>query len=438
MQARQEAGTPEPMNRHDDAPQRPGYTLLLLTALATLAFMDRQILAVLIQPVKAEFGLSDLQIGLITGLGFALTFGVLGVPLARLADGSERRRLIAWSRGIGGALGATGAAATGFWSLLVSRAGGAVSDAGGAPASMAMLADLYPPQQRARVMSIFSTAGSVGALLAMVLGAWIAQRYGWRAALGVVGCSALVLAVVLRFTVREPLHRIAQAKQDARLPAAARQGAVRELWSDPIVRWLIIGAGCALIAGYSFGVWNAALLVRRHGLSLAEAGWISGAAALASALGSLWAGAQTDRLARLDPRWQIRVPLIGLAVALVCGVAYLLLPAGATLAAAALVPAFGFFIAWWASPAYAALSFIVPAQRRATANAMVMVVGAIVGNGLGPIFTGWLSDVLSFGQPGEGLRYALGCMIAMLVPSMYAFARAMPSYPAAYHARVAA
>ena len=118
------------------------YILTLLTVMSALAFMDRQILSVLIEPVKLEFGLSDLQIGLITGLGFAITFGLLGVPLGRLADRRERRSLIAWCRGLGGLLAALGAASVGFWSLMFTRSGAALSDAGSTPGSMAMLASL--------------------------------------------------------------------------------------------------------------------------------------------------------------------------------------------------------------------------------------------------------------------------------------------------------
>lgn len=414
-------------------PPRPSYTLALLTALAALAFMDRQILAVLIQPVKAEFGLSDLQIGLVTGLGFALTFGVLGVPLGRLADRSDRRGIIAWCRGLGGLLGATGAASVGFWSLLGSRAGGAVSDAGGGPASMAMLADLYPPEQRSRAMSVFGTGGSIGALLAMIVGGWLAQHYGWRAAMALVGLSVALLALLLRFSVREPMRVLAAATAPhAGTYRAVPRGAVREIWATPLTRWLIIGAACALLAGYSFGAWNTALLVRRHGLSLQNAGWISGSAALLSILGGLWSGSLTDRLARRDRRWQMGVPLIGLALALPCGLAYLALPAGAIVPAALLMAAYAFFIVWWVAPTYAALSLVVPVQRRATASAMVMLAGAIVGNGVGPIFTGWLSDLLSVSLPGDGLRFALACMVAMLAPGIYAFARVLPAYPAAY------
>lgn len=410
---------------------RPRYTLLLLTTLAALAFMDRQILAVLIQPVKDEFGLSDLQIGLVTGLGFAATFALLGVPLGRLADRGERRSMVAWCRGIGGVLAAGGAAAGGFWTLLASRAGGALSDAGGGPASMSMLADLYPPAQRSRVMSVFGTGGSIGALLAMVLGGWLAQRYGWRLTMGVVGGSALLAAIILRLTVREPVRQLSLASG---MPAK-NHGAAREIWAMPVARRLIIGAAFALLAGYAFGSWNTALLVRHHGLSLLQAGYVSGTAALLSILGGLWSGALADRLARRDRRWQQGVPLIGLGVALPCGVAYLLLPAGSVLVATVLNAAYAFFIVWWVAPTYAALSLVVPARRRATASAMVMLAGAVLGSGCGPIVTGWLSDLLGRGAaPGDGLRYALLVAVAMLAPASYAFARAMPGYPDAFDA----
>ncbi|MDB5732482.1 MAG: major facilitator superfamily 1 [Variovorax sp.] len=409
----------------------PGYTLLILTLLAALAFMDRQILAVLIQPVKLEFGLSDLQIGLVTGLGFALTFGLLGVPLGRLADRRERRSLVAWCRGAGGLLAALGGASGGFWSLMFTRGGGALSDAGGTPASMSMLADLYPPAQRSRAMSVLSAGSSLGALMALVLGAWLAQHHGWRVTVVVAGSGSLLLALLLHWSVREPLRVVtAQASQAA--ADAPQRGAMAAIWAEPVTRWLIVGAACTLLAAYSFGAWNIALMVRHHGLSLQDAGWISGAAALSSIVGGLISGSLTDRLARRDLRWQLGVPVLGLGLALLCGLAYLLLPAGALLPATLLMVVFSFFLPWWVAPTYAALSLVVPSQRRATANAMVLLAGAIVGNGMGPVLTGWLSDVLSARLGGDSLRYAMLGMVSMLLPAMLAFARALRAYPAAH------
>lgn len=419
---------------HTTTPPQRGYTLALLTLMSALAFMDRQILSVLIEPVKQEFGLSDLQIGLVTGLGFALTFSLLGVPLGRLADRRERRSLIAWSRGLGGLLATLGAASVGFWSLLFSRSGGALSDAGGTPASMSMLADLYPTGQRARAMSVIAAGSSLGALLALVLGSWLAQHHGWRVTMAVAGGISVMLALLLRGTVGEPLRSVNAPLQDTP-PSdnAAQRGAVRAIWSEPVTRWLIIGAAFTLLAAYSFGSWNIALMVRHHGLSLQHAGWISGGAALASIVGGLLSGVLADRLTRRDLRWQMGVPVVGVALALICGLAYLLLPAGALVAATVLMLAFAFFLPWWVAPTYAALSMVVDSQHRATANAMLLLAGAVLGNGLGPILTGWLSDVLNVALGGDGLRYALFGMVSMLLPGALAFMRALKRYPAVHH-----
>lgn len=402
--------------------------LLLLTAMAVLSAMDRQILAVVIEPVKAEFGLSDLQMGLVSGLGFALSFSLLGVPLGRVADRVERRSLIAITRGLGGLVAALAAGATGFWTLMASRAGGALSDAGGGPASLSLIADLYAPAQRSRAMSVFGVGSAIGAMLALVLGSWMAQRWGWRATLATVGASAVVLALLLRVLVREPPRGAAPPMH----PDAAGASAVALVWREPVARWLMVGAAFTLLAGYSFGAWNFSYLVRSHGLTLRQAGWVSGLAAIGSVAGSLAAGALADRLVRQrHARWQIGVPLCGVALALPIGLLYFALPAGQVGAAALMVTLFAFFIAWWVAPCYAALSLVVPQQRRATASAMVMLAGSIVGGGIGPIFTGALSAWLTPWLHGQALRAALICTVALMGLSVYAFWRAMRAYPAA-------
>ena len=414
------------------APHRPRYTLALLTALSALSFMDRQILAVLTQPVKLEFGLTDLQVGLVTGLGFALTFGLLGVPLGRWADRHDRRGLIVACRGLGGALAGLGAAAGGFWTLMLTRSGSAVSDAGGNPASMSLVADLFPPEQRSRAMSVFATGGSIGALMALVGGSWLAQAFGWRAALALVGCLTLALTSLLWLTVREPARGGLAPAAPGGAPVPHPRGAVRAIWREPVTRWLIVAAACVLLAGYSFGAWNTALLVRHHGLALRSAGWVSGAAALAAMAGGLVSGVLTDALARRDPRWQVGVPMLGVALALPAGLAYLMLPPGSVAVATVLVVVYAFFLTWWVAPTYAALSLVVAPERRATASAMVLLAGSIIGNGVGPILTGWLSDRLAAVAGSASLAWALVVMVSMLAPGLLAFARARRAYPAAW------
>lgn len=405
--------------------------LVLLTALSALTFMDRQILAVLLQPIKQEFGFSDLQIGLITGLGFALTFGALGIPLGRLADKHERRSLIAWCRGIGGCIAAAGALATGAGGLTASRAGAALGDAGGGAASMSMLADLYKPHERSRAMSVFGVGGALGALLALLLGPMFAQWWGWRVTMVIIGAAIVLLSLVLRLTVREPVRALTHAAQPEQA-AAPRQSAVLLIWNESVTRFLIVGAACALIAGLSIGAWNVALLARRFDLDLKQAGGLSAVAAFLSVSGSLFSGWLTDRLAKRDVRWQIRVPVIGIGMAVVFGLAYLLVADDLFGISVACMLVYSFFTAWWAPATYAALSLIVPAQRRATASAMVLMAGALLGNGVGPIAAGWLSDALNTVTQGQGLRYAMVVMMCMLLPGLWAFMRALAYYPGAY------
>lgn len=408
------------------------YVLLLLTALSAVTFMDRQILAVLLQPIKLEFGFSDLQIGLITGLGFALAFGLLGLPLGRLADRYERRGIVAWCRGVGGVIALSGAFATGGAALAASRSGAALADAGGGAASMSMLADLYAPTERSRVMSIFNMGGSIGALVALLMGPLITQIWGWRVALAVIGVSMVVLSLVLRWTVREPVRKQLAAAQPVAGSAGAGRSAIGMIWAEPITRWLIVGSACTLIAGLSIGAWNTALLSRRFGFSLQEAGWFSAIAALLAVTGSWVSGWLADKLAKRNVRWQIGIPVVGVTLCSMFLLSYLLMDNSWVWAAIACMLVYSFFSPWWAAATYAALSLVVPNQRRATASAMVLMSGALLGNGLGPIATGWLSDRLNTITDGEGLRYALLIAACMLLPALWAFVRAMSYYPSAY------
>lgn len=406
------------------------YTLVILTLLSALTFMDRQVLSVVIQPVKLEFNLSDLQIGLVTGLGFALTFGLLGVPLGRLADKHNRRSLIAYARGIGGLLSLMGSLSVGFFSLMFTRSGGAISDAGGTPASMSMLADLYPAENRSRAMSVLSAGASFGALMALVLGSWLAQHFGWRITVALIGGATLLVSLLLRYTVAEPA-RIHSPLPDPSESQLQQRGAVAAIWAAPFTRWSILGAAFALLAGYSFGTWNFAMMIRHHDVSLQQAGWISGASACMSLLGGLASGVLTDKLTKRHVRWQLGVPVLGLGLAYLCGVTYLLTPSGAITNAILSVMVFSFFLPWWAAPTYAAISLVVPSQRRATANAMMLLAGAVVGNGMGAILTGLISDLLARQFGDDALRLALFGMVCMLIPAIASFYLASKSYPAA-------
>lgn len=411
----------------------------MLTLLSVLAFVDRQIFAVLLMPVKTEFALSDLQVGLVTGLGFALAFGLLALPLARVADRHERRSLVAWCRGVGGAAAALGALAGNAGLLLVSRAGAAVSDAGGMPASMSMVADLYPARQRAKAMGVLSMGASLGALIALVGGAWAAERFGWRATLAGVGLASVLAALLMRWVVQEPARSAPAAQSpgaaaanpspEAKAAATAAQASPwRQVWSLPAARCLIGAAAFALLAGYAIGAWNFTYLVRSLSLSPQQAGWVAGVAALGSMLAAPLSGVWADRLARGGNARLLWVAQAGLWAALPLGWAYLALAAaGQATAAIAGVVVFAFCIGLWIAPVYAALSQVVPAPLRSTANASVMLAGAVGGGGIGPVLTGALSDAMGLvgrATSTDPLGWALAIMLSLLLPAVVLLARA--------------
>lgn len=413
--------------------RRSHYTLLLLTALSAVSFMDRQILAVMIEPIKAEFALSDLQVGIVSSLGFAVGFGLLGLPLARLADRGHRRNLVVLSRGLGGLITALGGAAAGFWQLLILRSGTALSEAGGSGCAISMISDLFPPWRRSRAMSVLTSGASIGAMMAFVVGASLAARFGWRMTLVMVGLASLLLAGVVRLTVSEPQRENLNALSARRAAGrAVDRGDLREILAARVPRWLIVAAASNMFVLYSFGTWNFAYMVRTHGFSLQQAGWIAGASGAASVLGGLFSGALADRLVRRgDARWQLGVPVLGLAIAIPLAYVYLLLPAGRLTQVWGLMLAYAFFVTWWSAPTYAALSLVVAPERRATANSMLLISGYVLGLGAGPIVTGLASSLLAARYPHDALRYSLMGVSALLVPGWYALFRAMQAYPAA-------
>ena len=180
------------------------YILLILTLVYSLNHVDRQIMVILSEPIKQEFGLSDTQIGLLTGIVFAFFYAVLGIPFAAWADRGNRRNIVALSLSIWSGMTALSGFAGSFWQLAIARMGVGIGEAGGTPPATAMIADVFPPKRRALALGIYTTGISLGILIGFILGGAIAAKYGWRMAFFVAGVPGLVLALLLMFTVAEP------------------------------------------------------------------------------------------------------------------------------------------------------------------------------------------------------------------------------------------
>ena len=419
---------------------RSHYALLVLLFVYTMSFIDRQIMGILVEPIKQEFGVSDTAMGLLTGLAFAVFYSALAIPFGRYADRSNRRNFVAYCCAAWSVMTALCGMATGFWSLALARMGVAVGEAGGGPPSISMIADHYPQQQRGRAMSVYMLGPQLGILLGLAGGGWIAQHYGWRTAFLVMSVPGVLAAILLRFTTVEPRRGTWETVAGvATAPATESLGMVlRDLWaSRPFVR-ITVAVTLMSFIGYGIGIWTPAFLVRSHGMTLQGAGAVMGiVGGLAAVSGALTSGWLSDALAKRDPRWRLGVPLLGCLLTLPSGLAFYLMPAGdAWMISGFAMPRaigfyllFGFTAVWWTAPVYAMLAGLIVPHRRATGLAMFNLVITLIGGGLGPLAVGMLSDLLVPHFGNEALRWALAAGTAggFLLGSL-AFAMALRAY----------
>lgn len=423
---------------------RPGWrahlSLALLSLVYIFSFIDRQVVAVLIEPIKREFGASDTQIGLLTGLAFGLLYALLGLPVGRMADRGPRRVIVAVCCALWSAATVACGLAAQFWQLLLARMSVAIGEAGGMAPSISIVSDLYPRHRRSLAIGVFMSGSNLGVLIGLALGGWIAQQYGWRATFLAFGLPGIVLGALVWLLVKEPQRGAFDSP--AAPPAAGGSDEplatqVRRLLGMPAMRWVALACGVAGVAGYAYGIWVPSFLMRSHGLNIAQAGLFFGlASGSGSLVGALAGGALCDRLSQRDPRWQIALPAVGAALSVPAALAFLLWPADAVwLLGSQPVPhalgfalLFGFFAAWWPALSYSAVSQMVAAAERSVAAALLNLFITLLGVGLGPLLTGFVSDRLSPWLGSEALRWSLAAVCCLFLVSAACFALALQPY----------
>ncbi|MFT3762251.1 MAG: MFS transporter [Pseudoxanthomonas sp.] len=403
-----------------------GWVLGVLTLIYLTNFIDRQILAILLPQVKAEFDLTDTELGLLVGPTFAFFYAMMGVPLALLADRISRRRLIAVSLALFSAVTIACGLVAQFWQLIVARILTGVGEAGTGPASQTMITDLYPPERRARAQAVYATGANLGVLVAFAAGGAIAQAWGWRIAFIVAGVPGLALTAVLAATVRDPPRGANDpAFQEGISPGSAPPfgAVVRQLWRSRAFRYTALGACSTCFTAYALGGFFPMFLARSHAMSTAEIGGVMALImGVCGGLATYAAGHLADRFGRNDQRWYSYIPalaaLLPLPLAPVC---FLAKSTGVALAAA-IVPLS--LTAAFIGPTVAVVQRLVPLRSRATAVAILILIDNIVGLGLGPQFVGIASDLWKPALGGDSLRYAMLAAMAGSAVSVFGFVMA--------------
>ena len=397
---------------------RPGQRrtfLFVLFLTGTSNYADRNVIGVLLEPIKAEFGVSDTMLGLLTGLAFAIFYVTVGLPIAWLADRGNRQKIIVWSITVWSIMTVLCGMAQNFWQLALARVGVGAGEAGAIPPAQSLIADYYPPEQRAGALGIYMMSSMAGYILGMVAGGWVAQHYGWREAFIVIGLPGLLLALASRFFLREPrlIPRFAvapEATEDA-------QVSIRRLLAKPAYRNIVYALVLYFLMAYGALVFTASFMIRVHGLTVAEAGALFGAmSAVGAVIGNLGGGKIGDMLAKRDIAWLARFPGIILILALPLYVGAFAVGDLVLMAAISLV---GGTLLTGAVPAvFAAMHTVCGSRRRAMAVALAFFFANLVGLGAGPVLAGAISDHFAgiYG-PAEGLRYALMIMSLTFLPA---------------------
>jgi predicted MFS family arabinose efflux permease len=374
--------------------------LALLTLVYALNFVDRQILAILLDPIRADLGASDAEMGLLTGTAFALFYTLAGVPIARLADRGSRRTILAAGLALWSALTALSGLARSFAELAALRAGVGIGEASCVPASHALIADAYPPRRRATALAIFSSGIYLGSFAAYGAGGWLEARIGWRNTLIAVGLPGLALAVAVRALGLE--------RRDARDAPAREPGGdvLRRVIASRAFVHVALGSGVKSIAGYALLTFAPAFLERVHGMPRSEAGASLGAIiGLGGAAGTFLGGWCADRLAHRDERWRMWLAALATLAALPF-VYVFLFAADATVALAAYFPA-SILAAVYLAPAFALPQALARSGERATAAAVLLLAINLIGLGIGPPLAGWISDALAPPLGADSIRWAL-------------------------------
>jgi len=363
----------------------PARALAVLLAVNILNIYDRQVLGALAEPMRREFGLSDMQIGALSTL-FTLVYAVVGLPLGRLADRASRRRLLAAGVALWGVLTALGGLAATYGLLLASRLGVGVGQAVCAPAGTSWIGDLFPPERRSRALAVFMLGVPLGVALSFAAGGPMGQAFGWRAAMVLAAFPAVVLVPAL-LLLPEPVRGATEK-------SAAGPLSVAGLLRIPAFLWIVASGALLNFCLYTIATFLPAFLTRFHGLSVARAGlWAGIGCGAAGLAGAFAAGVWGDRRPGAAPR--LRAAALASLAAAPAAFAGILLPSGSVAAAVLLLMAAYALLQTYYGLVYSAIQDLVAPSLRGTAMALYFLAMYLCGGAFGPLLTGHLSDILA-------------------------------------------
>lgn len=389
-------------------------TLGILTAVYAFSYIDRQLLLILAEPIKNELDLSDTQIGLLGGFSFALLYTVAGVPIAWLADRSNRVRIVAAACALWSLFSTACGFAGNFAHLALARMGVGIGEAGGTAPSLSILSDVFPASERGRTVALYFLGSPLGVFAGTAAGAALAQAYGWRTAFVALSVPGLLLAALLLMVVKEPVRGLSDPGGPSETNSLSMLQTLRVVFLNKIVLLISFSSGATAFVTHGFNAWLPAFLMREKGMTLGDISlYFSVVASGSVVLGMILSALFVDRFGARDQRAYAAIPAVGLMIGLPFFVAAVLAQDWRLSLALLIVPLAA--TSAQVPPALALVQNRVSADRRASASASFLLVLNLLGLGCGPVFVGIVSDqALAMGITGS-LRVGLLSVSTLLV-----------------------
>ena len=385
----------------------PVYVLGVLLMVHILNFVDRNILAIVAGDIKAEMALSDTELGILLGPAFATFFSLAGIPIARLADMTSRRNVIAVGLVLWSAMTAASGLALSFWHIALARFGVSVGEAACTPASHSILSQIFEPQRRATALAIYGIGIYFGMMFGFAGGGWVRDHFDWHTAFFAGGALGVPLALLLVTTVAEPA-RSAVESDDAG-GAASLTEVIAALFGKRAFRFLLAAACCQALLGYAVISWGAQFLIRVHAMTPTAVGATFGLiGGLAGALGITIGGHLADRAAAHDVRWYAWLSAFESLAAFPFGLIFLL--ANDSLTALAAFAPFYFLNNMYVGSLWSLTQGLVAPRMRAVAAATQLAVLNFAGLFIGPLVVGALNDALAPSLGVTAIRWSLVVM----------------------------
>ncbi|MBX3485606.1 MFS transporter [Phenylobacterium sp.] len=395
------------------------WALAILFLVYVVNMIDRQILSILLEPIKHSLHLTDTQLGLLSGT-FGLAFAVAGIPIARLADRTSRRNIIVASLAVWSGLTALCGMAQNFWQLLVLRTGVAAGEAGGGPPAHSMLSDYFQHGRRATALAIYSCGVPIGILFGLAVGGAINQAFDWRVAFMVVGAPGILLALVMFFTVKEPARETAPPA-DGVHPSLGE--VLKTILSIRAFRSLLAATALHVFAAYALTQWHPAFMIRTFHVGTAQVGLYLGlVVGITSGIGTFLGGWLGDLLGRRRAAWYAWLPAVEILVTVPfyffaysaptfeVALLFLIIPSLLTNA--------------FTGPIFGTIQSLAPPHMRAMAAAVLLFIIAVVGQSLGPQAVGLMSDLFKPQAGADSLRWAMSVIVLTKLAATFQFWRA--------------